>query len=122
MGYAMKLVDWIQAKLPWATKRHYHGDPTLLKYGVCSKCGHLILNGHVNNQVVSIRAWGMTWGATYAKQCAPCFDHLELAPDRTVHAYNDKVEVLEIPEKDAGEFERLSQSMLAEVAHLERPL
>ena len=115
-----KVIDWVIARFPWALRNHYHGDPTLLRYGVCSRCGHVILMGHVENHKVSIRAWGLTWGATYSKGCAPAFTHLELAPDKTVHAYIDSEEgrvETAIPAKDQDEFERLSARMLDEAAH-----
>jgi len=119
-----KIINWILAKLPWALQNHYHGDPTLLKYGACSRCGHLILMGHVKNGRVSIRAWGITWGASYSKACTPTFTHLELAPDKTVRAYQEvgggRIEMLPsgMGPKDREEFERLSLEMIEEVAHL----
>jgi len=122
-----KITNWIIARFPWALQKHYHGDPTLSKYAVCSRCGHLILTGHVSNGRVSIRAWGITWSAAYSKACAPTFTHLELAPDRTVHAYQEvgggRIELLPngMETKDRDEFERLSMRMIDEVAHREGP-
>jgi len=118
-------MNWIMKRLPWALRNHYHGDLTLLKYGTCSRCGHMILMGHVANGRVSIRAWGVTWGARYSKACTPGFNHLELTPDRIVHAYSNtdsgRVELLpeEMQQEDRDEFERLAVEMIEEVAHLE---
>lgn len=120
-----KIKAWLLARFPWALQQHYHHDPTLLKYGVCGRCGHMILTGHVQNHRVTINAWGMTWGDVYAKGCDPGFDHLELAPDRTVHAYvSSEIGRTELAPEDMTsigleEFERLKERMLAEVAHLQ---
>jgi hypothetical protein len=119
-----KLKHWLLAWFPWALRRHSHADPTLFKYGTCGRCGHLILSRQVGNCRVSIRAWGANWGATYAKACAPGFTHLELAPDRTVHAYSgedgERVEMLPDDMTPIGreELARLGADMLAQVAHL----
>ncbi len=120
------VVNWFLARCPWAQRRHYHGDPTLFKYDTCGRCGHLILTDHVENRRVSIRAWGATWGDVYGKSCAPVFNHVELAPDRTVHAYTDSegqgVEVLpgDMQPRDREELERLGATMLDWVAHLKK--
>ena len=88
-------------RLPWAKRHHTHPDPGLFKYEVCSKCGHLILTGHVENKKVSItdkhscKPCTVERTAIYAKSCAPPYDHIEIAIDGITRFYKDGEEVKE---------------------------
>uniref|UniRef100_A0A6M3XU32 Uncharacterized protein n=1 Tax=viral metagenome TaxID=1070528 RepID=A0A6M3XU32_9ZZZZ len=83
--------------LPWAKKKHYHPDPTLFKYGVCSGCGHLILMGQVRNKVVIVgnKSTGITitHNETYGESCAPPWDAKEIGADGEVRYYKAGVKI-----------------------------
>lgn len=84
-------------QLPWAKREHYHPDPTLIKYAVCSGCGHLILIGHVRNKAVRVldRSKGGTIerNELYGESCAPQWDIKEIAIDCKVRFYKDGKEI-----------------------------
>lgn len=73
----------------WAKRNHTHPDSTLLKYRVCSGCGHLILIGQVRNKVVRVldRSQGMEWNEIYGESCAPKWDIKEIGIDGEVKYY-----------------------------------
>lgn len=85
----------MRIKFPWAKRKHTHPDPTLLKYGVCSGCGHLILMGQVRNKRVRVfdRSKGGTveWTETYGESCAPEWDTREIAMDGEIRYYKDGI-------------------------------
>ena len=83
----------MKIRVPWAKRSHTHPDLTLLKYGVCSGCGHLILMGQVRNKVVRVldRSKGGTleWNEIYGESCAPGWDTKEIGMDGKVRYYKD---------------------------------
>ncbi len=78
---------------PWAKKSHYHPDPTLLKYMVCSGCGHLILTGQVRNKLVIVfdKSTGttITHNEVYGESCAPSWDTKEIGMDGKIRYYKN---------------------------------
>lgn len=72
--------------IPWAKRNHYHSDPTLLKYGVCSGCGHLILVGQVRNKYIRVidRIQGLEFKEIYGESCAPGYHLKEIGLDGEV--------------------------------------
>ena len=85
----------MKIQLPWAKRKHYHGDPTLLKYVTCAKCRHLLLVGHVENQRVEVvdRSKGVSYTELYGKSCAPEYDRKEIALDGKVRFYKEGKEI-----------------------------
>ena len=81
-------------QLPWAKRQHHHLDPALLKYTTCSKCRHLLLDGHVENKRVEVidRSKGATlsWTETYGKSCAPEYDRKEIGIDGEIRFYIER--------------------------------
>ena len=84
-------------EFPWAKKKHYHSDPTLFKYGVCSGCGHLISMGQIRNKRVQVldRSQGGTITSTeiYGESCAPVFDTKEIGMDGEIRYYKDGAQI-----------------------------
>ena len=87
---------------PWAKRKHYHPDPTVLKFSTCSKCGHLILSGHVWNKAVVRKSQGIEAGAIFGKECAPSYDEVHRLADDSVRYYRRTEAGLEscIPHED----------------------
>ena len=88
-------------KLPWAKRHHTHPhlERPFYSYGRCSKCGHLILLGQIDNKEVRVRDNYKFKGAeveytlVYAEGCAPEYNYKEIAIDGTARFYKDGKEV-----------------------------
>ena len=87
----------MKLQFPWAKRKHYHADPSFLKYDTCAKCRHLLLIGHVENQRVEVidKSKGVTLSYTelYGKSCAPRYDRKEIAIDGKIRFYKEGNEV-----------------------------
>lgn len=87
----------MKIKFPWAKRNHIHPDPTLLKYGVCAGCGHLILMGQVRNKIVRVldRSKGGTieWNEVFGESCAPEWDTKEIGMDSEIRYYKDSKKI-----------------------------
>lgn len=87
----------MKLEFPWAKRKHYHADPSFLKYTTCSKCGHVLLTGHVDNkkvQVIDRSGDGtITHNEIYGLSCAPSYDIKEIGIDGKVRFYRNGNEV-----------------------------
>ena len=87
----------MKLQFPWAKRKHYHGDPSFLKYTTCSKCRHVLLTGHVDNkrvQVIDRRGGGtITHNEIYGVSCAPGYDRKEIAINGKIRFYKEGNEV-----------------------------
>jgi len=85
----------MKIQLPWAKRNHYHSDSTLLKYGVCAGCGHLILTGQVRNKHIRVldRVRGLELNENYGESCAPNYDLKEIGLDGEVKYYEKGIRV-----------------------------
>lgn len=111
----MKMMGWLKRKLPWAPRQHKHADTSLFRYFTCSRCGHLVMSGHVGNVVVEARLQGAIIHSQYGASCAPVFSLLEMAADTTVRVYtseNKELRPEEMSPQDRQELERMKERMI----------
>ena len=76
----------MRLRWPWASREHRHSGyvsqaENLMRYEVCSRCGHLLLSGYVTVWRVAIDCQGVTGTMVYGRSCAPAYDKLVLGLD-----------------------------------------